>query len=262
MPPFASDPGPAVSGEARPGYIERPALGGHAVGLSSFRRLMQVVSSSRMLARGPSIGCGPATLARLKLWHRYRSALRWCRLWPAYQRGCRRRMGCMLKAIPAVLVLMAGSLTAAEGLVALVDPLDEPERYCLDVPGWGRRLNLDAPLMAHTCKPGAADELFTPNHPGPGQLYMKAYDRCATAESSEPGSEIYLKSCDSSELQRFSFERNGRIRLADSDVCLTVADGKGTPTGGPSHLRRDLLLEPCSSADPVLSRWEIPERSD
>ena len=171
-------------------------------------------------------------------------------------------MSRMLGVIPILLFLMAGPVAAAEGLVALVDPLDEPERYCLDVPGWGRRLNLDAPLMAHTCKPGAADELFTPDHPGPGQLYMKAYDRCATAESSQPGAEIYMKRCDSSQLQRFSFEPNGRIRLADSDACLTAASGKGTPTGGPSHLRRDLSLEPCSSADPGLSRWEIPGKSD
>ena len=164
----------------------------------------------------------------------------------------------MLRVIPIALVLVAGPLAAAEGLVSLVDPLDEPERYCLDVPGWGRRLNLDAPLMAHTCKPGADDELFTPDHPGPGQLYMKAYDRCASAESAKPGSEIFLKNCDSSGLQRFSFEPNGWIRLADSDVCLTVAGGEGVPTGGPSHLRRDLSLEVCGSADSALSRWRTP----
>ena len=158
-----------------------------------------------------------------------------------------------------VLLTVAGPLSAAEGLVALVDFLDEPEGYCLDVPGWGRRLNLEAPLMAHTCKPGAADELFTRGHPGPDQLFMQAYGLCVTAESRAPGSRLFMKNCESSPLQRFSFESSGQIRLASGDVCMTVAGGKGTRAGGPSHLKRDLSLEPCESADPDLSRWKLPE---
>ena len=122
----------------------------------------------------------------------------------------------MVKLAPLLLVGMAGSISGAEGLVTLVDPLDEPEQYCLDVPGWGRRLNLDAPLMAHTCKPGAADELFTSNHPDRGQLYMAAYDRCVAAESTRPGAVVFLKQCAPSKLQRFLFQPDGRIRLADS----------------------------------------------
>ena len=145
-----------------------------------------------------------------------------------------------------------------EGLIQLVDPLDEPESYCVDVPGWGNRLNLNAALMAHTCKPGAADELFTINHPSDGQLYMRAYDRCAAAESDRAGSEVFLKPCESSPLQRFSFESDGRIRLASGSVCLVVAGGSGQPTGGPSHLRRDLTLELCESVEELRSKWKLP----
>ena len=58
----------------------------------------------------------------------------------------------------------------------LRDPLDEPEFYCVDVAGFGSNLNLNSPLQAHTCKPGADDELFIFNHPTPGQFYMGAYD--------------------------------------------------------------------------------------
>ena len=165
----------------------------------------------------------------------------------------------MMKLIPVLIMATAGSLSGAEGLIALVDPLDEPEQYCVDVPGFGRRLNLNAPLMAHTCKPGAADELFTVDHPNRGQLYMKAYDRCVTAESDRPGAEVFLKQCGSTNLQRFSFRSDGRIQLAGSEVCLTVADEDGTPTGGPSHLRRDLMLESCSTAAESLSTWKVPQ---
>ena len=164
----------------------------------------------------------------------------------------------MTRQLSVLFLALAVPVCAAESLIALVDSLDEPEGYCLDVPGWGNRLNIKAPLMAHTCKPGAEDELFTRSHPAPGQLYMKAYDLCVTAASDTPGSELFLKDCTSSTLQRFSFESNGQIRLDGSNVCMTVSDGKGTPTGGPSHLRRDLSLEACKSADPPHSQWKLP----
>jgi hypothetical protein len=164
----------------------------------------------------------------------------------------------MLVRITLIAALALPVLAPAEGLVELVDPLDEPERYCVDVPGWGRRLNLDAALMAHTCKPGAADELFTINRPAAGQLYMRAYDRCVAAESEEAGAEVFLKPCDSSPLQRFSFDGNGKIRLSAGKTCLAVAEGSGQPTGGPSHLRRDLTLELCESVAEAHSKWNLP----
>ena len=164
----------------------------------------------------------------------------------------------MRKRIAVLAIALVPAASGAEGLVALIDPLDEPQGYCVDVPGWGSRLNLDAPLMAHTCKPGAADELFTPGHPEDGQLYMRAYDRCAQAASARPGAEVFMKECGTSGLQRFLFESDGRIRLADGAVCLAVADGEGRPTGGPSHLRRDLALEACDTVDPARSKWKLP----
>ncbi len=140
----------------------------------------------------------------------------------------------------------------------LIDPLDEPGRYCVDVPGFGRRLNLDAPLMAHTCKPRAADETFTVGHPAEGQLYMPAYERCAEAESQQAGARLFLKTCRPSERQRFSFEADGRIRLQGSELCLAVDSANGEPTGGPSHLRRDLALGSCDGVSPSLTRWQLP----
>ena len=51
--------------------------------------------------------------------------------------------------------------------IRLTDPLDEPEYYCLDVPGAGASVNLQSALQVHTCKARAtaADELFTLDHP-------------------------------------------------------------------------------------------------
>ena len=152
----------------------------------------------------------------------------------------------------------AESATAsAPGLIRLQDPLDEPEYYCVDVPGAGLSLNLQGALQAHTCKLSAAeDETFTFNYPAVGQIYIEAYELCVEAD----GAELRLQECADQPRQQFEYE-DGQIRLrtaGEETLCLAVAPGAGTPTGGPSHLRRDLGLQPCSEVEAVLSEWEIP----
>lgn len=147
------------------------------------------------------------------------------------------------------------------GLIQLRDPLDEPEYYCVDVPGFGRSLNLQGALTAHTCKPGADDEMFLFNSPAAGQISMPAYDLCVEASGEEAGSTLQLAGCSDAPLQRFRYEENGRIRLekwtADGELCLTVGPEPGEPTGGPSHLRRTLTLETCSQVDESRVLWTV-----
>ena len=146
---------------------------------------------------------------------------------------------------------------AAESLVMLQDPLDEPEFYCVDVAGFGANLNVSSPLQAHTCKPGADDEMFAFNRPSEGQLYLVEHDRCLEADNGS----VYVRSCSESPLQRFAYGEDKTFRLASEDLCLTVAGGDGQPAGGRSHLRRDLLLASCADVEPSLSQWVFPGRS-
>lgn len=150
---------------------------------------------------------------------------------------------------------------ATAGLIQLIDPLDEPEYYCVDVPGFGRSLNLQGALTAHTCKPGADDEMFLFNSPAAGQISMPAYDLCVEASGEEPGSTLQLAACSDAPSQRFRYDEYGHIRLepttADSDLCLTVGPEPGEPTGGPSHLRRTLTLETCGQADESHTLWTV-----
>lgn len=139
-------------------------------------------------------------------------------------------------------------------LIQLVDPLDEPEFYCVDVPGFRDSLRTDRPLQAHTCKPGAADELFVANQPGTGQFLMPAYDLCMEAE----GNLVYTRPCADHPAQFFSHRGDSTIRTAESDLCLAVAGGNGEPAGGRSHLRRDLGLMPCGEVAAELAEWVLP----
>ena len=142
----------------------------------------------------------------------------------------------------------------SETLVMLADPLDEPEFYCVDVAGFGASLNVDSPLQAHTCKPGADDEMFAFNRPSEGQLYLVEHDRCIEAD----GTSLYVQPCSESPLQRFAYGGDGTLRVDGDGMCLAVAGGDGEPAGGRSHLRRDLRMQPCSEAEPALSRWVFP----
>ena len=143
-------------------------------------------------------------------------------------------------------------------LVQLADPLDEPEFYCVDVPGFGASLNLQAALMAHTCKPGADDEIFVVGQPAPGNLAMPAYSLCMEAEGAEPQAQLRLQECSDAAMQQFDFDADGALTLSGTDLCVAVSPEDGEPTGGPSHVRRDLLLLHCAEATPALSRWVFP----
>ena len=143
-------------------------------------------------------------------------------------------------------------------LVQLADPLDEPEFYCVDVPGFGASLNLQAALMAHTCKPGADDEIFVVGQPGPDNLSMPAYNLCMEAEGAEPQAQLHLQECSDSAMQQFAFDADGALSLSGTDLCVAVSPEDGEPTGGPSHVRRDLMLLDCADANPALSRWLFP----
>jgi len=152
-------------------------------------------------------------------------------------------------------------VTSAKGLFKLLDGLDDPMHYCLDVPGFRASVQLKSPLMAHTCKPGAEDELFTTNYPKPGQIYIEAYKLCAQASISEK--KVYLKDCSDAPEQRFSYTSNKKLQVSSSKepLCIVVADGSGEPAGGRNHLRRDLLLQKCSDTKDKLSQWTIPGHS-
>ena len=122
------------------------------------------------------------------------------------------------------------------GLIQLRDPLDEPEFYCVDVPGVGATLNLQGALTAHTCKPGAEDEIFHMDSSSTGQISMPAYNLCMEADGPEAGNSLHLAECSSARLQQFRYFDIGQIRLAHGSVgelCLTVASGVGEPTGRP-----------------------------
>lgn len=144
-------------------------------------------------------------------------------------------------------------------LIRLVDPLDDPGHYCIDVVGFGSGVQLQSPLQAHTCKPtDNRDEQFT-LRPLTGQLYMEEYQLCLQPDEPVQGSPLYLRNCSESPLQSFEMFADGSIRVgADGSArfCLAVAPGDGEVIN-PIHKRRDLSLANCDATELGLMQWSF-----
>lgn len=161
------------------------------------------------------------------------------------------------------------------GRVRLVRFLDEPDGYCLDVPGGGDRVLLQMPAIAHTCHfDPLADQVFSLSAQGLGQIVWNNAGQsvCLTADAAKDGAGFGFQSCDEVHAQRFVFETNGEIRLRGSDLCMSV-ERTGPGFGAPpiedqdafgrgravnpqyTHLARALVLAPCGAGDPSMQRW-------
>ena len=151
---------------------------------------------------------------------------------------------------------------AAAGLLRLADFLDDREGYCIDVAGFGGNLMLDAPLQAHTCKPGSDDQLFSLLD-GEG-IRLDRHGRCLTAFEVAPDAMVGVSPCDAAAAgQDFRLGNDGRITIASADergLCVGVAGGAGEAAGGRNHLRRDLMLYGCDGADRSLITWTLVEQ--
>ena len=149
-------------------------------------------------------------------------------------------------------------------MIRLVDPLDEPEFYCVDIPGFRQNVQLQAPLMAHTLKRfGSADEMWTMDYPSKGQIYASEYGLCIQAASAKQGATLLLKEPSDSSLQRFKLTKEGALVLVDHPgLGFAVAGGEGSKAGGPSHLRRDMRLGRLSDTDATLTSWKLIESAE
>jgi triacylglycerol lipase len=137
-------------------------------------------------------------------------------------------------------------------LLRTVYPLDEARGYCIDVSGFGATARIDAPLQVHTCKYGAqlGDQLFEPVS-GSLQIALPEYDRCLTADSLAPGADLVARACAERDLQRWTFQWGRLSPATRPDLCVTLADGPGSPAGTPAFIApvyrsAKLSLDNCS----------------
>ena len=92
------------------------------------------------------------------------------------------------------------------------------------------------------------------------QFHLPAFDVCMEAASVTASASLQLIKCRDGQLQRFEWDKEGKIYLMDDEsLCLTVAQGESRKGGGgyPVHLIRNLSLETCSDKLKPFQRWGI-----
>src|SRR5918999_2102073 len=127
-----------------------------------------------------------------------------------------------LSTIVLSLVVLAPATSYADaGLLRTIQILDDARGYCLDIPGEGESLRLDAPLQAHTCKYGGAtldDQRF--ERAASGAIRAPSYDRCLAAASLEAGARLVMQACASAPTQLWSMAWGRLSPASRPDLCI------------------------------------------
>ena len=149
--------------------------------------------------------------------------------------------------------------------IKLIDNIDEPRGYCLDVAGGrGTKAPVEKGLQAHTCYDYTGslleDQSFDASLIKQGEFKIPYFGVCMTASSIESGSAVMLATCESTDTQKFSLEPNGNLILqAKPELCVTASstekkEGRGAT---PVHVMRPLSLQQCSEDNVEYQAWSI-----
>ena len=167
----------------------------------------------------------------------------------------------------AVLFALSPALQAAENLVEirLIDDIDEPRGYCLDIAGGrGTRAPLDKGLQAHTCYDYTGglleDQSFDADLIDQGQFRIPYFKVCMAVPSVTQGAPITLASCEATDTQAFALQVDGKLTPKTApELCVTAnsskkREGRG---GKPVHVMRPLSLQPCSADASAYQAWTV-----
>ncbi len=133
--------------------------------------------------------------------------------------------------------------------------------YCFDIAGGNKNIDINKGLQAHTCysykgKLGP-DQIFDKSQFSKNKLFMSKYNVCANAEKLEVNSPIGLSNCNSSQLQQFKLNQQGKITsVVKPNLCITAA--KDTRFGkSKKHQIKKLNLQACSDELARYQAWGL-----
>jgi acetyl esterase len=140
--------------------------------------------------------------------------------------------------------------------------LGDPSGYCLDIPGFGPRMQKDAPIGTHTCKysrPGfSVDEEFIVTDAG--HFRLPEYDLCLAADSLTEGAKIYTIDCAADRVHAWARHTDGRVTPADATgLCLTLSNERVFVNSSVANLTpnssRSVSLESCARGSRYQQSW-------
>ena len=153
------------------------------------------------------------------------------------------------------LLLITSSQSDDNVEIYLLNQLDDPRGFCIDIRGHKLKAKIDKGLQAHTCYSYqgkiSPDQGFDSLKLTKNQFFLPSFNVCMEASSLTSSTSLRLRKCDYGKLQNFEWSNMNKIRLiSDKKLCLTVGQEQSKKGGGgsPVHLMRNLSLEPCSKS--------------
>lgn len=175
----------------------------------------------------------------------------------------------LLATIAISLAILFSPVNAASIVeVPLIDKLDEPRGFCLDIVGSQQKANPSRGLQAHTCYSYqgkiAVDQGFDAVGIKSGAFRLPRFEVCMTS-TGQTGSPPMLQPCDGTAQQHFRLNSAGRIvPQSETSLCVSVSEAPSVPgaRGTPPHLIRRLTLQSCDSRLDRYQKWRIREKFD
>ena len=153
------------------------------------------------------------------------------------------------------LLLITSSQANDNVEIYLLNQLDDPRGFCIDIKGHKLKAQINKGLQAHTCYSYqgeiSTDQGFNSLKLTKNQFILPFFNICMEASSFKPSTNLKLGKCDRNKLQNFEWSNKNEIRLiSNRKLCLTVDQGQSKKGGGgtPVHLMRNLSLELCNKS--------------
>jgi len=148
--------------------------------------------------------------------------------------------------------------------IHLLNQLDDPRGFCIDIRGHKLKAKIDKGLQAHTCYSYqgkiSPDQGFNSLELTKSQFILPSFNVCMEASSLTPSANLRLRKCDRNKLQNFEWSNKNKIHLINNrKLCLTIDQGQSKKGGGgsPVHLMRNLSLELCSKLLNRYQTWSV-----
>ena len=129
--------------------------------------------------------------------------------------------------------------------IYLLNQLDDPRGFCIDVRGHKYKAQVNKGLQAHTCYSYqgeiSPDQGFSSHKLTKNQFILPSFNVCMEASSLKTSTNLKLEKCDRNKLQNFEWSNKNQIRLiSNRKLCLTVGQEQSKKGGGgtPVHLIR------------------------
>ena len=162
------------------------------------------------------------------------------------------------------LLLITSSQSDDNVEIYLLNQLDDPRGFCIDIRGHKLKAKIDKGLQAHTCYSYqgkiSPDQGFDSLKLTKNQFFLPFFNVCMEASSLKPSKNLKLGKCDLNKLQNFEWSNKNEILLiSNRKLCLTVDQGQSKKGGGgtPVHLMRNLSLELCNKLLNPYQSWSV-----